>query len=114
VTSAQKGSVILAIELLARALADDDLTAVALAQKQLAATIPRHYDAALVLSTDDPREALVEQVIQSILTEVMVEVGGVKMHLAAWMDPDHWADDWRKAGVDDVDVFVASALEEEG
>jgi len=40
-TDAEKGSVVLAIELLARALADDDLKAVQLAQKQLAATMPK-------------------------------------------------------------------------
>lgn len=80
----------------------------------------RARDAALVSGDEDPREALVEAAIQTISTEIEIEAGGVKMHLAAWIDPDHWSDDWREAlGLDDpdeaaecVDALLAEAMTE--
>jgi hypothetical protein len=60
---------------------------------------------------EDPRTALCEQVIDSIATDVMVGVRGVKMHLAAWMDPDHWSDDWRATGTTPEELLGASGLD---
>lgn len=53
-------------------------------------------DYAVVHPTEDPLDALVEQVLETLGTDVELTVGGVTMHLAAWRDPDHWADDWRE------------------
>ena len=68
------------------------------------------HDSAVVLPGEDPREALVEAAIQTISTDVKITVGDVTMHLAAWQDPDHWAEDWAEAGVEDVDALVAGAV----
>lgn len=71
----------------------------------------RCHDAAIILDGEDPLEQLIESVIQTISTEVMVTVGEVTMHLAAWQDPDHWSDDWAEKGIDPDDVhgLVAAA-----
>jgi hypothetical protein len=76
----------------------------------ISGSLMRAHDAAYVKGEDDLREAFVEQVVQSISTDVEVTVGEVKMHLAAWMDPDHWEDDWREAGVEDVDQLLLDEL----
>lgn len=68
------------------------------------------HDAAIVLGDDDPRVILCETAIQTLATDVWITVGGVRMFLAAWQDPDHWEEDWRAAGVNDVDAFVAEHL----
>ena len=68
----------------------------------------RSHDAAIVSSDEEPRDALVEAVIQNISTDVLITVGGVEMHLAAWLDPDHWGEDWaEKLGVDLDDATEA-------
>jgi hypothetical protein len=62
---------------------------------------------ALILVGDEVQptgEDLAEAVMDTISTELMVTVGEVTMHLAAWADPDHWSDDWREElGLDDPD-----------
>lgn len=64
-------------------------------------------DAAIVLADEDPREALVESVIQSIETDVQVTLGGVTIHLAALRDPAHWEEDWQELDIYDADAFIA-------
>lgn len=65
-------------------------------------TIPKGYvggvtDRAHLSEGEEPDgEALYEAVIEALGTEVPVTVGGATMHLAAWRDPDHWADDWQQ------------------
>jgi hypothetical protein len=68
--------------------------------------VTRCHDAAYVAAGDTAREALVHEAIQTISTSVEITAGGVKMHLAAWMDPDHWMEDWDAVGVDDVDELL--------
>jgi len=68
-------------------------------------------DVAYVDDLFDPIEAVIEQVIDDLDTEIMVTISGVTMHLAAWKDIDHWSDDWKKlAGDQDVNEFVAELL----
>ena len=74
-------------------------------------SISRVRDAAILRDGDDPRESLIEEVIQSISTTVEVTVGDVTMHLAAWMDPEHWEDDWLGVGIADVDALLSSSVE---
>lgn len=68
------------------------------------------HDAVYVTPDEDPLAALVAAAIQSISTDVEVTVSGVTMHLAAWMDPVHWSEDWEQAGVDDVDALLTGAV----
>lgn len=72
--------------------------------------LTRAHDAAIVLRDEDPRQALVDSVTQTISTDVEVELGGVRIHLAALMDPEHWEDDWRERGIDDPDAFIAGLV----
>ena len=69
----------------------------------------RYHDAAIMATGDTLREGLIEAVIEGLSTTIEVTAGGVTMHLAAWMDPDHWAEDWEAAGVEDVDLLLAGA-----
>lgn len=75
-------------------------------------TTMRCHDAAYILDGDDPLEQLIEAVIQTISTDIEITCGDVKMHLAAWQDPDHWSEDWLAIGIhpDDVADFVASQM----
>lgn len=54
-------------------------------------------DAAYVSLGQDVRDALVESVVQGISTDLYVTIGGTRMFLAAWQDPEHWAEQWRDA-----------------
>ena len=60
-------------------------------------------------------EALAEAVLDHISTDTVITVGGVDMHLAAWLDPEHWAEDWDEKGIDPdaVSELLYAALEEE-
>ncbi len=71
------------------------------------------HSAAHILAGEHPLDALVEDVVQTIATDVMVTVSGVTMHLAAWSDPDHWSEDWVLAGVKDVDALLSGAVTSE-
>lgn len=64
-------------------------------------------DAAYLEDGDTPQEELVAAVVSTIAIHVEVTCAGVTLHLAAWMDPAHWQDDWEKAGVDDPEAFIA-------
>ncbi len=75
--------------------------------------VRRCFDAAIVLGGENPREAMVEAAIQTISTDVILSIGGVAMHLAAWMDPEQWEEDWLAAGVENVDALVEGEVEEE-
>ena len=79
----------------------------------------RSHDSGIVLAGEDPRDVLVESVVQNVATSIEVTVGDVTMHLAAWQDPDHWAEDWAaklgidlEAAADAVDEMVAAAVVE--
>lgn len=72
----------------------------------------RCFDAAIVLDGEDPRQALVDAAIQAASTDIFITLGGVRMFLAAWQDPDHWEEDWRAAGIEDADAFIAEHLED--
>ena len=68
-------------------------------------------DVAYVDDLFDPIEAVIEQVIDDLDTDIMVTISDVTMHIAAWKDIDHWSDDWKEvAGDEDVDEFVAGLL----
>lgn len=73
----------------------------------------RQTGVALVDPADHPALALAEEVVQAISTDVEVVVGGVDVHLAMLLDPDHWEDDWRERGVEDAYDFLAGLVEEE-
>ena len=73
--------------------------------------VSKAHDAAL-FNDEDPVHEVAQSVIQTISTDVTVTAGGVTIHLAAWLDPDHWSDDWQAAGVDDPYAFAASLVEE--
>ena len=46
---------------------------------------------------DDVAEAVASAVVDEISTDVEITAGGVTMHLAAWLNPDHWESDWQEA-----------------
>jgi hypothetical protein len=70
-------------------------------------------DSAIILSGDDPIEALAEGVVQSISTDVEIKLGEITIHLAMLLDPDHWESDWRERGIEDPDEFVSGLITEE-
>lgn len=74
--------------------------------------VPASRDAAIILPEEDPHEALIEAMIGNISIHVEFYVAGVALSLAAWMDPDHWSEDWAKAGIEDPDAFIAKVIEE--
>lgn len=62
---------------------------------------------------DSLNEALVQEVMRCLATNLNVTVGDVTMFLAAWEDPDHWCSDWaEKLGVgwEDVPAAVEALL----
>ena len=71
------------------------------------------HDAAIVLEGEDPAEALFTEAVQGLATEVELTLGDTKVTLAMLQDPDHWADDWEERGIDDVDAFLASLVQED-
>lgn len=77
--------------------------------------LTRCHDAAVIVGDENPLKQLVESAIQTISTDVEINCGGYRMHLAAWQDPDDWGDDWREKGVEPEDVpdIVAAAVETE-
>lgn len=59
-------------------------------------------------------DAIAAGVLQVIDTTLTVTIGETTMFLAAWRDPDHWAEDWaKKLGVewDDVPDAVAAIIQ---
>lgn len=74
----------------------------------------RAHDAAIILDGEDLQEALQEAVVQHISTDTMITIGGVKMHLAAWLDPEHWSSDWEENDInpDEVYSMLSAAVED--
>lgn len=72
-------------------------------------------DAAYVSEDEDPRQRLIECVVETIETDVQVTAGGITLHLAAWRDPEHWSDEWTEALGEDPDVegFIAGLVQPE-
>ncbi len=67
-------------------------------------------DVALLREDEDAAEEFARAVLNSVATEVEVTAGGVTLHLAAWLDPEHWSTDWSDAGVEDGRAFLASLV----
>ena len=80
---------------------------------QVAVSGPGFADAAWV-GDGDPREELLEAVVEGIGLDVKVTVGEVTMPLTMWRYPDHWATDWaQECGEDfDVDAHLAAHVGE--
>lgn len=81
------------------------------------AIIMASTNVAYVDAGEDPLEEIIRTAVQDMSTDIVLTIGGVTNHLAAWEDPDHWSEDWRElAGDEDVDEFIfnaiASAVEE--
>lgn len=68
-------------------------------------SIMRAHDAAILVGDEEPQEALREAVLQHISTDTIITVSGVTMHLAGWLDPDHWSEDWQAKGIDADEVY---------
>ena len=67
-------------------------------------------DTALVFDGELPEDVITESILTEIGTRIDVTIGEVTMHLSAWRDPAHWAEDWEaKIGVDADDVPEAVA-----
>jgi hypothetical protein len=75
----------------------------------------RAHDAAVVMPGEDPADALRDAVLSHISTDTSITIAGVTNHLAAWLDPEHWADDWdaKEIDTDAVSELLYAALEEE-
>jgi len=58
-------------------------------------------------------EAVYQAVIDTISTEVEIELGGQTIFLAMLQDPDHWSSDWEERGVEDVEEWLAGLVQEE-
>lgn len=54
---------------------------------------------------EEETQELVKAVLENISTEVMIEVAGVEMFLAAWQDPEHWVTDWREKAIEEGDMY---------
>lgn len=82
----------------------------------ISGSITRAHDAAVVLVGEEPIEAMIEAAIQTVSTDIIIDCGGVEMHLAGWQDPDHWSDDWQGLGIDPDDVpgLVAAQVVSDG
>lgn len=80
------------------------------------ATIGASHDSAIVVNDEDPSRALAVAAMRSIGTDVEITIGTTTMFLAAWEDPEHWAEDWAEkldVDLDDVPEVVARIIAEE-
>jgi hypothetical protein len=59
-------------------------------------TVGAKYSA-YVRDGEDIAAAVAEAAMDAIDLDIEIEAGGVTMSLAAWRNPDHWAEDWKKA-----------------
>lgn len=77
-------------------------------------SIMRAHDAAILVGGEDEEDALRDAVLEHISTDTMITVEGKTMHLAGWLDPDHWSEDWQAKGIDPDDVhgMLVAAVEE--
>lgn len=64
----------------------------------------RAHDAAILVGDEEAEEALREAVLELISTDAEITIDGITMHLAGWLDPDHWSEDWQAKGIDPEDV----------
>ncbi len=57
-------------------------------------------------------QAVADAVVQTISTDIKIDLGGVEVFLAMLQDPEHWEDDWRELGIelDDLDAFLGSLI----
>jgi hypothetical protein len=68
------------------------------------------HTAGYLTNDDTVFDALRDAVMEELGTEVELTIGGHTMHFAAWLDPDHWADDWAvELDVDHEDAVSAVA-----
>lgn len=72
--------------------------------------------ASVYLTTDeDILSELGRDVLDTLSTDLEVTIGETTMFLAAWLDPEHWSEDWaEKLGCedDDVDAQVRALIED--
>ena len=66
---------------------------------------------ALVRPGDDWADALRDDVIDNLSTDLMVTISGVENHLAAWLDPQHWAQEWREHSDEDPTDYVLGLMQ---
>lgn len=73
-------------------------------------------DSAYLSSRDeDLNEVLIDAVVETLNTSIEVTIGGVTLFLAAWQDPDHWADDIAQeldCDIDEAPDRIAALLRE--
>lgn len=63
----------------------------------------------------EPIDGLVEEVLDSLGTDLRVTIGDTTLFLAAWRNPEHWADDIAEelgCDLDDAPARVYEILEE--
>lgn len=70
------------------------------------------HDCALIDTNENPHEEFVQAVIQTVAIDIEVTSGGVTLHLAAWVDPEHWIDEWHEKGIEDPRAFIAGLVHE--
>lgn len=76
-------------------------------------TIMGYADAAILGEGDDPATQVAQAAIQTLSTEIEITAGGVTMHLAGWLDPWHWEDDWNEMlDGTEFDDYVSGLIEE--
>jgi hypothetical protein len=64
----------------------------------------RAHDAAILVGDEEEEDALRDAVLGHISTDVMITINNMTMHLAGWLDPEHWSEDWEAKGIDPDDV----------
>lgn len=75
-----------------------------------AASIRAASTSAWPMDGQSVEEAIAAEALNVIDTTLNVTIGGTTMFLAAWRDPDHWADDWAdKLGISSADAADAVA-----
>lgn len=88
---------------------------------QLGFTIEKNYiggigtSALFDPSEQEPIDGLVEELLDSLGTDVKVIIGDTSLFLAAWRNPEHWADDIAEelgCSMDDAPARVYEILEE--
>jgi hypothetical protein len=74
-------------------------------------TTMAYTDRALVRPGEALEDALRDAVIDNLSTDLWVKVSGVENHLAAWLDPAHWSEEWKEhAGEEDPVEYVYGLL----
>jgi hypothetical protein len=74
-------------------------------------SIMAYWDRAYVRTDESPQDAIRDAIIDNLSTDIWVSVGEVRNHLAAWLDPEHWSEEWREqAGDEDPYEYVHGLL----